>query len=195
MRKLTLGIALLAALGSGATRAQTITEVEKSAPGVATAVETESYTGIISAINAETRMVTVQGEGGGSAEINAGPDVKNFAQLKAGDRVTIEFTKALALELRKGSTAEIGRSDEAGRVGPEAGEAPGGAIGTRTVIMAQVTAIDAANQTVTLQGPNQSIDLKVQDPSQLANIAVGDQVEATYIEALAIQVTPAATRP
>lgn len=195
MRKLTLGIALLAALGSGATLAQTITEVEKSAPGVATAVETESYSGTISAINAETRMITVNGDGSGSAEINAGPEVKNFAQLKAGDRVTIAFTKALALELRKSSTAEISRSDEAARVQSEAGEAPGGTVGTLTMIMAQVTAIDAANQTVTLQGPNQSIDLKVKDAAQLANIAVGDQVEATYIEALAIQVTPAATRP
>ena len=121
--------------------------------------------------------------------------MKNFAQLKVGDRVTIEFTRALALELRKGSTAEVSRQDEAGKVSAAAGEAPGGAVGTRTKIMAEVTAVDAASRTVTLKGPNRSIDLAVEDPAQLANIAVGDRVEATYVEALAIQVTPAAAKP
>lgn len=61
--------------------------------------------------------------------------------------------------------------------------------------MAEVTAIDAANKTVTLKGPNRSIDLAVEDPAQLANITVGDRVEATYIEAVAFQVTPAAATP
>jgi Cu/Ag efflux protein CusF len=128
-------------------------------------------------------------------EFIAGPDVKNFAQLKVGDRVTMEITRALALELRKGSTAEVSRQDEADKVSAEAGEAPGGAVGTRTKIMAEVTAVDTANRTVTLKGPNRSIDLAVEDPAQLANIAVGDRVEATYVEALAIQVTPAAAKP
>ena len=195
MRKLTLTMALLAALGSGAALAQTSTVVAGSAPGVAAAVETESYSGTISAIDAETRMVTVKGDGGGEAQINVGPEAKNFGQLKVGDRVTMELTRALALELRKQSTAEVSRRDQADKVGAGPGEAPGGAIGTRTKIMAEVTAVDAANKSVTLKGPNRSIDLKVEDPAQLANIAVGDRVEATYIEAVAFQVTPAAATP
>lgn len=195
MRKLTISLALAAAMAAVPALAQTTTVVAGSAPGVAAAVETESYTGTISAIDAETRMVTVRGEGGGEAQINVGPEAKNFGQLKVGDRVTMELTRALALELRKESTAEISRRDEADKVGAEPGEAPGGAIGTRTKIMAEVTAIDAANKTVTLKGPNRSIDLKVEDPAQLANIAVGDRVEATYIEAVAFQVTPATATP
>jgi Cu/Ag efflux protein CusF len=195
MRKLTLSLALAAAMASVTALAQTTTVVAGSAPGVAAAVETESYTGTISAINAETRIVSITGDGGGKAEIIAGPEVKNFAQLKAGDRVTIELTKAVALELRKNSTAEVSRHDEAAKVTAEAGEAPGGAVGTRTTIMAEVTAVDPTNKTVTLKGPNRSIDLKVEDPAQLGNIAVGDRVEATYVEALAIQVSPAAAKP
>ena len=195
MRKLTLSIALLAALGSGNILAQTTTLVGGTAPGVAAAAETESHTGTITQIDPETRIVAITGEGGKKAEIIAGPEVNNFAQLKVGDSVTIEFTRALALELRKGSTAEVSRQDEAGKVSAAAGEAPGGAVGTRTKIMAEVTAVDAASRTVTLKGPNRSIDLAVEDPAQLANIAVGDRVEATYVEALAIQVTPAAAKP
>lgn len=195
MRKLTISLALAAAMASVTALAQTATVVAGSAPGVAAAVETESYTGTISAINAETRMVSVKGDGGAEAQINVGPEAKNFGQLKVGDRVTMEITRALALELRKQSTAEVSRRDEADKVGSGPGEVPGGAIGTRTKIMAEVTAVDAAGKTVTLKGPNRSIDLKVEDPAQLANIAVGDRVEATYIEAVAFQVTPAAATP
>ena len=193
MRKLTISLALAAAMASVTALAQTATVVAGSAPGVAAAVETESYTGTISAIDAEARMVTVKGDGGAEAQINVGPEAKNFGQLKVGDRVTMELTRALALELRKSSTAEISRQDEADKVGAQAGEAPGGAIGTRTKIMAEVTAVNPESKTVTLKGPNRSIDLAVEDPAQLANIAVGDRVEATYIEAVAFQVTPATT--
>jgi Cu/Ag efflux protein CusF len=195
MRKLTISLALAAAMASVTALAQTATVVAGSAPGVAAAVETESYTGTISAIDAEARMVTVKGDGGAEAQINVGPEAKNFGQLKVGDRVTMELTRALALELRKSSTAEISRQDEADKVGAQAGEAPGGAIGTRTKIMAEVTAVNPESKTVTLKGPNRSIDLAVEDPAQLANIAVGDRVEATYIEAVAFQVTPAAATP
>ena len=195
MRKLTISLALAAAMASVTALAQTATVVAGSAPGVAAAVETESYTGTISAIDAEARMVTVKGDGGAEAQINVGPEAKNFGQLKVGDRVTMELTRALALELRKSSTAEISRQDEADKVGAQAGEAPGGAIGTRTKIMAEVTAVNPESKTVTLKGPNRSIDLAVEDPAQLANIAIGDRVEATYIEAVAFQVTPAAATP
>ena len=181
MRKLTISLALAAAMASVTALAQTATVVAGSAPGVAAAVETESYTGTISAIDAEARMVTVKGDGGAEAQINVGPEAKNFGQLKVGDRVTMELTRALALELRKSSTAEISRQDEADKVGAQAGEAPGGAIGTRTKIMAEVTAVNPESKTVTLKGPNRSIDLAVEDPAQLANIAIGDRVEATYI--------------
>jgi hypothetical protein len=60
-------------------------------------------------------------------------------------------------------------------------------VGRKVVIMAEVTALDAATQTVTLKGPQQSMDLKVADPEQFKGIALGDRVEATYVEAVAME--------
>ena len=57
-----------------------------------------------------------------------------------------------------------------------------------------VVAVDPATQTVTLKGPQQTVDLKVRDPAQFKLISVGDQVEANYTEALAITVEPAAKK-
>jgi len=44
---------------------------------------------------------------------------------------------------------------------------------------------------VTLKGPNRTVELKVKDPALLQKIKVGDQVDATFTEAIAIEVTAA----
>jgi len=51
-----------------------------------------------------------------------------------------------------------------------------------------VVNVDPQTQTVTLRGPERTVDLKVRDPKQFALIAKGDQVEATYAQALAVKV-------
>jgi hypothetical protein len=52
-------------------------------------------------------------------------------------------------------------------------------------------AVDPKTQMVTLRGPRQTVDLKVDDPEQFKRVAKGDRVEATYTEALAVSVEPA----
>ena len=48
---------------------------------------------------------------------------------------------------------------------------------------------------VTLRGPERTLELKVKDKAMLKDIAVGDQVEATFVEAVAISVsTPKAAK-
>ena len=58
-------------------------------------------------------------------------------------------------------------------------------------VVADVVNVDTQNRAVTFKGPKRTVDLKVRDPAQLALIAKGDQVQATYTEALAISVAPA----
>ena len=63
-----------------------------------------------------------------------------------------------------------------------------------TVIVADVTAVNPATQTVSLRGPGgRVVNLPIRDPEQFRRIAVGDQVEATYVEAAALSITPAPT--
>lgn len=57
--------------------------------------------------------------------------------------------------------------------------------------MAEVIALDAENQLVTLKGPRRAVDLEVHDPEQFKLIAVGDRIEATYTEAVAVSIAPA----
>ena len=61
-------------------------------------------------------------------------------------------------------------------------------------VVGDVINLDPATQTVTLKGPQRTADLKVRDKKQFDLISKGDQIEATYTEALAIAVKPSAKK-
>jgi len=192
MRKLlgTIGFAVLATLAVPAA-AQTGTAVAAKGPGVAGAAQTVKLTATITAIDAATRAVTLKGPQGKEVTLTAGEQVKNFAQLKVGDQVNIEYVEALTLELKKGSTAPVSRTEQAGAAGAKPGERPAGMGGRQVTIVAEVVDLNAQTQVVTLRGPQRTVELKVKDPAQFKLIAKGDRVEATYTEAMAIVVEPA----
>ena len=71
------------------------------------------------------------------------------------------------------------------------GEKPGGQVGRSITLTTTITAIDTANGTVTLTGPQgNSRTIKAANPDNLKKVQVGDLVEITYSEALAVSVTP-----
>ena len=164
--------------------------VEK-APGTAAAAATVKGSGTIKAIDAETRKVTILGDGGNELSIVAGPEVKNFDRLAVGQRVNAEYTQALALELKPGSTAPVSRTVESATGGAAEGKSPAGVIGQRVRIVAEVVALNPETKTVTLKGPERTLDLPLTDQEQFARIKVGDRVEAVYVESMALAVSPA----
>ena len=185
-----LAIGIAAAL-TAPVAAQTGNAAVATAPGKAVAAQTMKITATITAIDKATRDVTLKGPQGNLVTVTAGPEVKNFDKLKVGDQVDLRYVEALTLELKKGGGLVVSRTVEAGAAGAKPGEMPAGAVGRQVTIVADVVAVDPAKQTVTLKGPKQSVDLRIQDPEQFKRIAKGDQVEATYTQALAMAVEPA----
>ncbi len=179
------------AFAASAAQAQTATTVVGKGAGAAGMAQTVHVTAKITAIDKTTREITLRGPQGHSVVVEAGPEVKNFANMHVGDNVDVEYTEALTLELKKGSKAEVARSDKSAAMTAKPGAAPGAAAGHQITVMAEVMAVDTEKHTVTLRGPKRTIDLPVNDPEQLKLISKGDRVEATYTEAVAIAVTPA----
>ena len=186
----TLGFAVVAALTFPAA-AQTGGAVVAKAPGSVGVAQTVKVTATITALDKGTRSLTLKGPKGKEVSLVAGDQVKNFDQLKVGDRVNIEYVEALTLELKKGSTAPVARTEQAAAAAAKPGETPGAAGGRQVTIVAEVVAVDPATQVVTLRGPKRTVDLKVPDPAQFRLVAKGDRVEATYTEAMAVVVEPA----
>ena len=192
MRTLISSISLVMVIAlTSSSEAQTGAAVVGKGPGVAGAAQTVKVTATITAIDAATRAVTLKGPQGKEIVITAGPEVKNFAQMKVGDQVNAEYVEALTIELKKGSTAPVARTDQAAMGAAKPGELPGAVAGRQVTVMAEVVALDPATQTVTLRGPQRTVELKVRDPEQFKRVAKGDRVEATYTEAVAIAVDPA----
>jgi len=184
------GVVAMASLAGPAIAESGATLVAKK-PGMVGGAQTAETTATITAIDAKTREVTLKGPQGQEITLTASPEVKNFAQMKVGDQVHVQYVEALTLELKKGSKAPVSRVDESAVDAAKPGESPAGAIGRRVTVMAEVVGLDAAKQKVTLRGPNRTVELDVQDPAQFALLAIGDRVEATYTEAMAIRVEPA----
>lgn len=184
--------ALAAALVlAGAAHAQTATVVAGSAPGAVGIVQSVDVAATITAIDAATRAVTLKGPQGRELSIVAGPEVKNFAQLKVGDVVNVKYAEALTLELKKGGGKPVAWTERDGAAAAKPGAMPGGVIGRQISVVGDVIAVDAAAKIVTVKGPKRTVELKVQDPEQLKLIKKGDQIEATFTEAVAVAVTPA----
>jgi hypothetical protein len=165
-----------------------------SAPGRAEVARAVRVSATVTAIDKATRTVTLKGADGKEFPVVAGAEVRNFDQITVGSEVVVGYLQALALDLKKGGGAKREAVVEEAGGRAAAGAQPGAAAGRKITVVADVTALDKATQTVTLRGPQRTVELNVPDPKQFALIAVGDQVQATYTEAVAISVEPAAKK-
>lgn len=159
--------------------------------GERAAAETAVAVDVIVNMDKDSRTITLKNEDGFEYEFIAGPEVRNFDQLKRGDLVLTEYYSAFAIALEpKGSGLEQRVSvTELDRAAP--GEEPGMQITQSTYVLAKVTAVDLEMGTATLQGPEASLTVTVDPELDLAAVEVGQEVEALYIQSLAISVEPA----
>jgi len=109
--------------------------------------------------------------------------------------VVVRYAEALTLELKKGGKELRQRSEREGSATAQPGERPGAVAGRQITVIADVTAVDRKKMIVTLRGPKRTVELKLRDPEQIKLVKVGDQVEATYQEAVAVSVEPAKPKP
>lgn len=165
--------------------------VGATAPGQAALARKTRITATVEAVDAANRKVTLKGPRGNKLELTVGPEVRNLDKVKVGDRVAVEYLEALTLTLKKDGKELRGSNLSEGGARSKAGAPPAGAVARQLEVTADVTAVNRKKQTITLKGPEQTIDLAVRDPEQLKLIKVGDQVQAVYTEALALGLEPA----
>jgi len=153
-------------------------------------ISTLTVTATVTKINHKTREVTLKTEDGQEYSLIASNDVKNLAQVQKGDVVTASYTEALAYEVKKGGAAGASTAVTGGSA--PAGAKPAGAIAQRTTLTVTIAAIDLKAPSVTFKGPEGNTrTIKVAYPEKLQDVKVGDTVELTYTEALAVKVEKA----
>jgi hypothetical protein len=156
--------------------------------GVVAKVE---VTARVAKIDHTTREVTLKADDGREFSFVASEDVKNLPQVKVGDLVRVAYAEAFVYDVKKGGVAADGGTLIAGG-SAEAGQKPAGAIARETKVTVLITAIDPKAPSVTFKGPaGNTQTIKVLHPEKLQGVSVGDTVDITYTEALAIKVEEA----
>ena len=175
-----------------AQQAPTGAVVTANEPGKVAVAETVKASATVSAIDKATRKVSLKAASGKTFEVVAGPEVKNFDQVKVGDQLVVQYVQALTMEVKKGGgLRESTQSSDSTKNKP--GQKPGGAVASEVTVTADVLAVDPKASTITVKGPNgHVVDLKVKNPEHFKVVKVGDQIQAVYVEALAIAIEPGA---
>jgi hypothetical protein len=160
------------------------------AAGAIVGERSQIYSATVTKIDTKNRVITFKNKNG-ELDIVAGPEVKNFAQIKVGDRLDVQYVLAIAIELVKTKNNDV-RSREVtsnSQTAP-AGSKPGMVKTNIVKTTASVVAIDQKKQIVSLKGPKGNVvDLKVENPALLKGITLKDQVFVTYAEAVAAVVS------
>jgi Cu/Ag efflux protein CusF len=168
------------------------TMTKETSPGKGTLTQTHKIVATVEEVDAAKGHVTLKGPKGNIVALAVGPEVRNLAQVKVGDKVVVRYAEALSLTLKKGGKELPSSKHSSDAVRSEPGARPGGAAAEHVTVTADVIGVDAKTHTVRLRGPQQTVDLYVEDPEQLKLIKVGDQIEAEYTQAVALTVEPVA---
>jgi len=191
-------IGSLLALGAQLSVAQTAQPAAAPAAKARPAVQREKLEEIsatVMSVDPATRMLGLQGEDGSTASFAVGEEVKNFAQIRVGDKVVVSYYRGIAAELQPKGTPLSKKVDQMDVItGAETGTKPGAGVGTAVRGTVVIEKADTKANTVTFTRPDgTSRTLPVESPEGrefLGKLKKGDQVEVLYIEAVAVEVRP-----
>ncbi len=149
--------------------------------------ETVSKTATIVAIDKTARMVTLQGKDGLSVNVLCGPDVQRFDALKVGVTVTVRYHESVVSAISR--PGEKPKDPLSTNVTRTPGAKPGGTIAQQQTATVTIEEIDSSVPLVSVKTESGSrLSFKVEDKKNLEGYKVGDKVNITYTQALAVSV-------
>jgi hypothetical protein len=169
-------------------------------PQAAAVSTTTQRTAIVETVNMRERSVLLRGDAGSQngllATIRVGPQVRNLAQVKSGDRVVYTVTDAVAAVIAKpgDGAGPAGAAVVASRAAP--GQRPAASLTEGTRVRVRVDGVDLGRNTVTFTDPDgQQRTVRVQDPRMrqfIRTLQQGDMVDVLLIETADLRVLPPA---
>lgn len=175
-------IGFLAALGCATAKDQPFNKE--------TVIEAEA---MIEMVDPATRMLVIAGPNGPTAVV-AGPEIRNFDQIQAGEKVKLTYKAALAAAITK-SKAKPTETYDSMAVAAPLGAKPAGAVGQTITTTVQIESVDTSFDAVTFKRPDGfSRTITAASPEGkkfIRTLKKGDLVDVSYTEALAISVVMA----
>jgi hypothetical protein len=159
---------------------------EAGAPPAVAQTRAATIHGTVAAVDKAKQTVTLKGPRGRTVTLQV-RDPQKLEAINVGDPVVAKYYESLAFEVKKPGSATPGASAKEAVASSKPGETPAGAVERQITVTTTVAAIDKKAQTVTIKGPDGVTEtVKARDPKNLDKLKVGDLVEITYTQALAI---------
>lgn len=166
-----------------------------AAPPSAVVEDRVTVVATVESVDIGSRDVLLRGPGGALFTVKAGPEVRNLAQVRSGDRVYVTYQEALAVQLAPPGQTTPPADRETAIARSARGQRPAGAAFEVTRARVRIESVARATNTVTFVGPNNVINIvTVRSAEMIAfirQLRPGDEVEMTYLEAVAVSVEPA----
>lgn len=196
---LAASLPLLSACGSdGKSKSKAEAPAAVAATAQAETVIAEAYAETearVQAVDGKARTVTLAAADGRAETLKAPPDA-DLTKLKKGDVVLLGAYQKVSVKALPPGSAPLGVRREVAAVKAEPGQTPGRAAAERVVLITEVAAVDAVNNTVTLR--NASGEIKTlnvrnyENQQKLKTLKIGDLVQYEVIEAGGVQLKPKA---
>lgn len=148
-----------------------------------------AITGIVTAVNADERLLTVRGPYG-EVGFRADPRMRHLEQIKVGDHVMVDYVTTVALTLYAGDPQNEKAASEAAARRP-AEERPAAPEAQPTTLLVDVLEVDRDGRMLKVKDAKGRVaEVRVDDPARLASLKPGDQVWAVAHQATAMSVAP-----
>jgi len=143
---------------------------------------------VIDFIDYPSRLITLRDSDGNVDIMLCGPEIQRFNELKVGDKVTFRYHESVVFSIRKPGDKTPPPADGTGIVRTP-GQKPGATMSNQMTARVTVEAIDMKVPSITVRAEDgRKMSFKVENAKNLAGVNVGDRVEVTYTQALAISV-------
>jgi len=141
----------------------------------------------VTAIDHETRVVTVRKPDGEELTFTASEEARNLGQVSVGDVLVAEYVESVSIQVMANDGMEPDAAGAAAMARTEEGEMPGLAAMDAQVITATVEEINIEANTFKLKGPDGTVNEYVaRNPDNLKRSEVGDLVVITISSAVGI---------
>jgi hypothetical protein len=184
MRKIMSLAGLLVSLGC------THQEIPPAAPQSAQRESVLETSAVVEKIDQETRELRLRTTDGKELTVVAGPEVRNLAQVSAGDIVRLTYYESVAAQMAEpGAGGPVSASVVAGRA-PE-GSKPAGLVGATVDMVVEFLAYDPATGVVTFKAPDGVTEQVVVSPAMREFAAArrpGERVAVQLTSAVAVSI-------
>ncbi len=188
-------ILLAALLVLGAAACQSASKAPETMPRTMGRVDLSSEltaSAVVMSVDATERLITLRREDGSMFAVRAGPAVRNFDQIAAGDELRVRYQETLAaMMLPAGeSTAPVEGAFVAGRA--RTGDKPAAGAGLAATARVRIESVDPAHDIVVFSQDSGDLRavraMRPEGRAFIGKLRVGDVVQLDYTVSLALSI-------